>query len=56
MKRILVNLPDKVIEIIQKELKGKMGDNNSEVVRSIVVSYLSEKGYMNKEIHQGENK
>jgi len=56
MKRVLVNLPDKVIDIIQKELKGKMGDNNSEVVRSIVVSYLSEKGYMNKEVNQGEKK
>ena len=53
MKRVLVNLPDKVVEIIQKELKGKMGDNNSEVLRSIIVSYLSEKGYMNKELNQG---
>ena len=56
MKRVLVNLPDKVIEIMQKELKGKMGDNNSEVVRSIVVSYLSEKGYMNKELHQSDRR
>jgi metal-responsive CopG/Arc/MetJ family transcriptional regulator len=48
MKRILVSLPDKVYEIIQKELKGKMGESNSEIVRAIIVAYLSEKGYMEK--------
>ena len=48
MKRILVSLPDKVYEIIQKELKGKMGGSSSEVVRAIVLAYLSEKGYMEK--------
>jgi len=48
MKRVLVNLPDKVLDILQNELRGKMGDNNSEVIRSIVVAYLSEKGYLNK--------
>jgi metal-responsive CopG/Arc/MetJ family transcriptional regulator len=50
MKRVLVNLPEKIFDIIQKELRGKMGDSNSEVIRSIVVAYLSEKGYMNKEV------
>jgi metal-responsive CopG/Arc/MetJ family transcriptional regulator len=48
MKRILVSLPDKVYEIIQSELKGKMGESSSEIVRAIVVAYLSEKGYMKK--------
>lgn len=48
MKRILVSLPDKVHEIIQKELKGKMGESSSEIVRAIVVAYLSEKGYLEK--------
>ena len=49
MKRILVSLPDRVHEIIQGELKGKMGENGSEIVRAIVIAYLSEKGYMEKE-------
>jgi metal-responsive CopG/Arc/MetJ family transcriptional regulator len=48
VKRILVSLPDKVHEIIQKELKGKMGESSSEIVRAIVVAYLSEKGYLEK--------
>ncbi|MGQ9718567.1 MAG: CopG family transcriptional regulator [Nitrososphaerales archaeon] len=54
MKRVLVNLPERIMGIIQKELKGKMGDNNSEVIRSIVVAYLSEKGYMSKEVRARE--
>jgi metal-responsive CopG/Arc/MetJ family transcriptional regulator len=54
MKRVLVTLPERVIEIIQRDLKGKMGDNNSEVIRSIVIAYLSEKGYMSKEVKVGE--
>ena len=29
MKKRMVALPDKVIEIIQGELRGKMGDNAS---------------------------
>ncbi|MEM3709911.1 MAG: hypothetical protein QXL46_03285 [Nitrososphaerales archaeon] len=49
MKKVLVALPEKVLEIIQKELKGKLGDSISEVIRGIVISYLSEKGYMSKE-------
>ena len=52
MKRILVSLPDKVHEIIQKELKGKMGESGSEIIRTIVLAYLSEKGYMEK--HRGD--
>ncbi len=48
MKRVLVSLPDKVYEIIQKELKGTMGESSSEIVRAIIVAYLSEKGYLEK--------
>jgi metal-responsive CopG/Arc/MetJ family transcriptional regulator len=49
MKKALVALPDKVWEILEKELKGKMGQNYSEIIRGIVLAYLSEKGYMEKE-------
>jgi len=48
MKRVLVSLPDKIYEILQKELKGKMGESNSEIIRAIIVAYLSEKGYIEK--------
>ena len=49
MKRALVSLPDGVWEIIEKDLKGKMGEGHSDIIRSIIISYLSEKGYMDKE-------
>ncbi|RLF99815.1 CopG family transcriptional regulator [Thermococci archaeon] len=45
VKRILVNMPDEVWEVVEENLKGKMGKKNSAVVRNIVVAYLSEKGY-----------
>ena len=44
-KRALVTLPEGVWEIIDRDLKGKLGDGDSEVIRNIVVSYLAEKGY-----------
>jgi metal-responsive CopG/Arc/MetJ family transcriptional regulator len=51
MKRVLVSLPDRIYEIIQRELRGKMGETNSEIIRTIIISYLSEKGYMEKTKH-----
>ena len=48
MKRVLVSIPDGAWEIIEKELKGKIGDRDSEIIRNIVLAYLSEKGYLKK--------
>jgi len=48
VKKILVSLPEGIIDIINSSLKGKIGDKDSEIVRAIVISYLSEKGYINK--------
>ncbi|MGQ9722551.1 MAG: CopG family transcriptional regulator [Candidatus Jordarchaeum sp.] len=47
MKRVLVSLPNGVKEMID-ELKGKMGESDSEVIRTIVIAYLSEKGFLSK--------
>ncbi|MBS3156711.1 CopG family transcriptional regulator [Candidatus Woesearchaeota archaeon] len=49
MKRLLVSIPDGSWRIIEKKLKGRLGDKDSEVVRNIVLSYLSEKGYIKDE-------
>jgi hypothetical protein len=46
--RILVTLPAGIDTILEKDLLGLIGDNKSEVVRNIVISYLSDKGYFNK--------
>jgi len=47
MKKILVSLPEGIFNLI-KGLKGKIGDSDSEVVRNIIVAYLSEQGYLAK--------
>ncbi len=35
-----------VCKVIDKELKGKIGDDDSEIIRHIVVMHLAEKGYL----------
>lgn len=49
MKRTLVSLPDELFEIMRTKLKGKLGQNNSEIIRGIIIAYLSEKGYLRNE-------
>ena len=48
MRRALVSLPDGVWNVIDKELRGTIGDGDSEVIRNVVISYLTEKGYLLK--------
>jgi len=45
-RRALVTLPEGVWKIIDKELKGKIGDGDSEVIRNIVITHLTERGYL----------
>ncbi len=45
MERALVSLPDKVKATVDK-LKGKVGEGRSGIIRTIVIAYLSEKGYL----------
>lgn len=47
MKKVLVSLPEGIFNLI-RELKGKLGESDSEVVRTMVISFLSEKGYLDK--------
>lgn len=46
MRRALVSLPEGVWKIIDEELKGTIGDADSEVIRNIVIAHLTEKGYL----------
>jgi len=48
MVRILVSIPDGTWKIIEKSLKGRIGEKDSEIIRNIVLAYLSEKGYLLK--------
>ena len=54
-RRALVSLPEGVWKIIDSELKGKVGDGDSEVIRNIVISYLTERGYLLKPQNQQPN-
>jgi hypothetical protein len=47
-RRALVTLPEGVWEVIDNQLKGKIGNGDSEVIRNIVTSYLLERGYLLK--------
>ena len=49
MKRALVSLPDELFDIMRTKLKGKFGHNDSEIIRGIVIAYLSEQGYLKNE-------
>jgi len=47
MKKILVSLPEGVFGVI-RDLRGELGESDSEVVRNIVIAYLSEQGFFSK--------
>lgn len=44
--KALVALPDEAWAIIDTKLKGKLGTGRSDIVRAIVLIYLSDQGYM----------
>jgi hypothetical protein len=48
MRKALVALPDEVWDIIDRDLGDKMGRGYSDTIRSIVLAWLSENGYMAK--------
>lgn len=47
-RRALVSLPEGVWQVIDEQLKGKIGNGDSEVIRNIVMAYLLERGYLLK--------
>jgi metal-responsive CopG/Arc/MetJ family transcriptional regulator len=48
MKKILVSLPDGVVNTVDNELIGKVGQTRSDTLRTIIMNWLSEKGYLTK--------
>jgi len=52
MKKIIVSLPDGVIEILDKEVVGKIGEGYSDTLRTIIMNWSGEQGYLAK---GGEN-
>ena len=48
MRKILVALPNEIVELVDRELIGKLGEGYSDTLRTIIMSWLSEKGYLTK--------
>ena len=48
MKKILVSLPDGVVETLDNELIGKVGQTRSDTLRTIIMNWLSQQGYLAK--------
>lgn len=48
MKKVLVALPENVANFLNTELVGKIGETCSDTLRTIITSWLSEKGYLTK--------
>jgi hypothetical protein len=48
MKKILVSLPDGVVDLLDKEVVGKIGEGHSDTLRTIIMNWLGEKGYLTK--------
>jgi metal-responsive CopG/Arc/MetJ family transcriptional regulator len=48
MKKILVSLPDGIVETLDSELIGKIGQTRSDTLRTIILNWMSEQGYLAK--------
>ena len=48
MKKVLVSLPDGVVNILEKEVIGKIGEGYSDTLRTIIMKWLGEEGYLAK--------
>ncbi len=48
MKKVLVALPENVADLLSKELVGKIGETCSDTLRTIIMNWLSEQGYLAK--------
>lgn len=45
MRRAFVSLPNGIWDILDRDFKGQIGEGDSEVIRNVVISYLSDRGY-----------
>ncbi|MCX6659124.1 MAG: hypothetical protein NTX81_01900 [Candidatus Bathyarchaeota archaeon] len=48
MRRAFVTLPNSIWNILDVEMKGKIGDGDAEILRNMVIAYLSDQGYFHK--------
>jgi metal-responsive CopG/Arc/MetJ family transcriptional regulator len=48
MKKILVSLPDGIVKTLDNELIGTIGETRSDTLRTIILNWMSEQGYLAK--------
>ena len=48
MKKILVSLPDGIVDILDNDLIGKVGQTRSDTLRTVILNWMSEQGYLSK--------
>ena len=48
MRKILVALPKEIVDLLDRELIGKLGEGYSDTLRTIIMNWLGEKGYLSK--------
>jgi hypothetical protein len=48
LRKILVSLPDAVVDLLDKEIVGKLGEGYSDSLRTIIMNWLGEQGYLAK--------
>lgn len=53
-KRVQVSFTEKQWELLEK-LKGELGESDADVVRSIIISWLSEKSFISSTIKKRNN-
>lgn len=46
MEKVLVALPEEIVGLVDHDLKGKLGDGRSDILRTIIMNWLGEKGYL----------
>ena len=51
MKKVLVSLPEGIFNEI-RNLKGVLGESDSEVIRTMLISFLTEKGYLLEDVRE----
>jgi hypothetical protein len=56
MRKVLVALPDGIVNLLDTELIGKLGEGYSDTLRTIIMNWLSEKGYLTKKGEPCEQK
>jgi hypothetical protein len=55
MRHAMVSLPEGIWNIIDNDLNGLIGDGDSEIIKNLVISYLTEKGYLLKDKKKGDS-